>query len=75
MKILSNKKYKELINDRKWALKNLLFYEEEIRRLRREREILLHDNDELRNIKRRIEKKLREIPKVNEDNTFTIEWN
>lgn len=74
MKILSNKKYKELIEDREWALKNYARAERIIKEQQKNIDLLLFNNSELRDMKRQIEKKLKEKPKVNDDNTFTIEF-
>ena len=60
LRIMTNKKYKVLIKDREWALKNYARAERTIKELNREIERLLFYNSELRNTNIRLKKEKNE---------------
>lgn len=60
LRIMTNKKYKELIKDREWALKNFARAERRIKELNHEIETLLFYNSELRNTNIRLKKEKNE---------------
>ena len=60
LRIMTNKKYKELIKDREWALKNYARADRRIKELNHEIETLLFYNSELRSTNIRLKKEKNE---------------
>lgn len=60
LRIMTNKKYKELIKDREWALKNYARADRKIKELNHEIETLLFYNSELRSTNIRLKKEKNE---------------
>lgn len=60
LRIMTNKKYKELIKDREWALKNYARAERKIKELNHELETMLFYNSELRSTNIRLKKEKNE---------------
>ncbi len=60
LRIMTNKKYKELIKDREWALKNYARADRRIKELNHEIETLLFYSSELRSTNIRLKKEKNE---------------